>query len=206
MRSKKVYLIYAVCFQWKGKIVSRPFLLIFAFRSLAKMLTLVKKCKNLAKKLRKLFIGDYHIFIGDSKLLIWDPVLSNQIWESPMKIWWSTKKCLGLRWDDDFFPNSIYKNLLLLVGDWRFSIDLASGRERDLNIFSLILQIYFILTGHANNPFLEEDLLSRLFDAYILNQWLYQIGPKELSFCHKLTFSKHYFFATWWCKPLIFQT
>ena len=41
----------------------------FRIRS-QKMLKIVKKCKNLAKKLRKLFIGDYHIFIGYSKLLI----------------------------------------------------------------------------------------------------------------------------------------
>ena len=36
-----------------------------------------------------------------------------------------------------------------------------------------------------------------LFDKTIL---------KELSFCHKLTFSKPYFIVTWRCKPLIFQT
>ena len=29
---------------------------------------------------------------------------------------------------------------------------------------------------------------------------------KELSFCNKLKFSNPYSFATWWCKPLIFQT
>ena len=29
---------------------------------------------------------------------------------------------------------------------------------------------------------------------------------KELSSCHKLKFFNHYFFATWWCKILIFQT
>ena len=30
--------------------------------------------------------------------------------------------------------------------------------------------------------------------------------PNELSFCNKLKFSNHYSFATWWWKPLIFQT
>ena len=29
---------------------------------------------------------------------------------------------------------------------------------------------------------------------------------KELSFCHKLKSSDPTIFATWWCKPLIFQT
>ena len=29
---------------------------------------------------------------------------------------------------------------------------------------------------------------------------------KELSLCLKLKFSYPYIFATWWCKPLIFQT
>ena len=29
---------------------------------------------------------------------------------------------------------------------------------------------------------------------------------KELSLCHKFKFSNPYFFATWWCKPLIFHT
>ena len=29
---------------------------------------------------------------------------------------------------------------------------------------------------------------------------------KELSLCNKLWFYNTYFFSTWWCKPLIFQT
>ena len=29
---------------------------------------------------------------------------------------------------------------------------------------------------------------------------------KKLSLCHKLKCSNSYIFATWWCKPLIFQT
>ena len=29
---------------------------------------------------------------------------------------------------------------------------------------------------------------------------------KKLRLCHKLKFSFPYIFATWWCKPLIFQT
>ena len=29
---------------------------------------------------------------------------------------------------------------------------------------------------------------------------------KEMSLCNKLKFSNSYIFASWWCKPIIFQT
>jgi len=32
------------------------------------------------------------------------------------------------------------------------------------------------------------------------------VHEKGIEFCHKLRFSNPYILATWWCKPLIFQT
>ena len=43
-------------------------------------------------------------------------------------------------------------------------------------------------------------------DLYVHKRRLSLFLPKELSRCHKLKRSRPYIFATWWRKPLIFQT
>jgi len=42
-------------------------------------------------------------------------------------------------------------------------------------------------------------------DVPVSRNW-YKTVSKELSLCHKLIFSDPFIFATWCCRPLIFQT
>ena len=49
-------------------------------------------------------------------------------------------------------------------------------------------------------------LHSSLLFANILLINVRSVLTKELSFCHKIKSSDPNIFATWWCKPVIFQT
>ena len=46
-------------------------------------------------------------------------------------------------------------------------------------------------------------ILSKLIELFL---GIIRRKIKELILCHKLKYYKPYIFATWWCKPLIFQT
>ena len=55
-----------------------------------------------------------------------------------------------------------------------------------------------IMWRFKRNPIFSFSILSQNLSCLKLR--------KELSFRHKLKYSNSYIFATWWCKPLIFQT
>ena len=76
--------------------------------------------------------------------------------------------------------------------------------EKEKNKLSQFLEIFwrkFFILKIKNEFFsIFSFSCSIRLEIKFTNLW------KELSFCNKLTFSKPYIFATWWCKPLIFQT
>ena len=69
-----------------------------------------------------------------------------------------------------------------------------------------ILQKIYKCTLKKNIRFKIKIKITKLHYETLKAESYSNLQRKELSCCNKLTYSSPYIFATWWCKPLIFQT
>ena len=87
-----------------------------------------------------------------------------------------------------FVTNQTSKNYIWIKNDqWEWE------KNKKQSLIKMRIRINY--QGHV------QELIIRGVYKNLLSKW----GLKELSLFHKIKYSNANIFATWWCKPLIFQ-
>ena len=97
----------------------------------------------------------------------------------------------------------LYSSNLSKVPISRFPISFSPLQVQEIILWDWRkLKRYFCAKTKQFN-FTLLRILSKLIELFL---GIIRRKVKELILCHKLKYYKPYIFATWWCKPLIFQT